>query len=110
MPSLETTNSDKVTAAAKSQEDIMSVLLAHEKRSSTAAAVKAVIPGQNDSASESSADEDLKELDPSEPGEFTAPRFIHIAPSIDHRGLICLIPNYTTQKRKIMGLFYNYAC
>lgn len=70
VPGLDTSNTDKVNAGAKSQEDIMSVLLAHEKRSSTAAAVKAVIPGQNDSASESSADEDLKELDASEPGEF----------------------------------------
>lgn len=69
VPGLET-STDKVNAGAKSQEDIMSVLLAHEKRSSAAAAVKAVIPGQNDSASESSADEDLKELDASEPGEF----------------------------------------
>jgi hypothetical protein len=70
VPGLETANSDKVSAGAKSQEDIMSVLLAHEKRSSSAAAVKAVIPGQNDSASESSADEDLRELDASEPGAF----------------------------------------
>lgn len=70
VPGLETSNSDKVSGGAKSQEDIMSVLLAHEKRSSSAAAIKAVIPGQNDSASESSADEDLKELDASEPGEF----------------------------------------
>ncbi|PNF40977.1 General transcription factor IIE subunit 1 [Cryptotermes secundus] len=70
VPGLETSNTDKANAGAKSQEDIMSVLLAHEKRSSTAAAVKAVIPGQNDSASESSADEDLKELDASEPAEI----------------------------------------
>jgi hypothetical protein len=72
---LETTSNDKVSSGAKSQEDIMSVLLAHEKRGgnaigSAAAAVKAVIPGQPDSASDSSGDEDHKELDASEPGEL----------------------------------------
>lgn len=75
MPGLETPTNDKINSVPKSHEDIMSVLLAHEKRGgsaigSTAAAVKAVIPGQTDSASESSGDEDLKELDASEPGEF----------------------------------------
>lgn len=48
----------------------MSVLLAHEKRGSAVAPVKAVIPGQTDSASESSGDEDLKQLDMSEPGNY----------------------------------------
>ncbi|XP_069705289.1 general transcription factor IIE subunit 1 [Periplaneta americana] len=75
VPGLETTVPEKVSAGAKSQEDIMSVLLAHEKRGSgaigsTAAAVKAVIPGQADSASESSGEEDFKELDASEPAEI----------------------------------------
>jgi hypothetical protein len=80
VPSLETANSDnKASAAVKSQDDIMSVLLAHEKRSSTAAAVKAVIPGQNDSGSESSADEDLKELDASEPGETVTKMYTHFS-------------------------------
>ncbi|XP_021923008.1 general transcription factor IIE subunit 1 [Zootermopsis nevadensis] len=52
---LETASNDKVSSGAKSQEDIMSVLLAHEKR---------------DSASDSSGDEDKKELDASEPAEI----------------------------------------
>lgn len=72
---LETNSNDKVSSGAKGQEDIMSVLLAHEKRGgnavgSAAAAVKAVIPRQTDSASDSSGDEDQKELDASEPGEL----------------------------------------
>lgn len=72
---LETASNDKVSSGAKSQEDIMSVLLAHEKRGgsavgSAAAAVKAVMPGKADSASDSSGDEDKKELDASEPGEL----------------------------------------
>jgi len=68
LPGLETASNDKISSGAKSQEDIMSVLLAHEKRGSAVAPVKAVIPGQTDSASESSGDEDLKQLDMSEPG------------------------------------------
>ncbi|XP_066991138.1 general transcription factor IIE subunit 1 isoform X2 [Anabrus simplex] len=59
--SLEKTNNTKV------QDDIMSVLLAHEKRSSnlnsTAAAVKAVIPGHGDSGSDSSGEEDNRIMD-----------------------------------------------
>jgi hypothetical protein len=89
VPGLETTNSDKVSAGAKSQEDIMSVLLAHEKRSSSAAAVKAVIPGQNDSASESSGDEDLKNLDASEPGEFSSVLMVSTCHKI-HRNIFSL--------------------
>ncbi|PSN30913.1 General transcription factor IIE subunit 1 [Blattella germanica] len=75
VPSLETPSNEKIGAAAKTQDDIMSVLLAHEKRGgsalgSTAAAVKAVIPGQKDSGSESSGDEDMKEIETSEHGEI----------------------------------------
>jgi transcription initiation factor TFIIE subunit alpha len=70
LPGLETASNDKISSGAKSQEDIMSVLLAHEKRGSAVAPVKAVIPGQTDSASESSGDEDLKQLDMSEPAEI----------------------------------------
>jgi hypothetical protein len=98
---LETTSNDKVSSGAKSQEDIMSVLLAHEKRGgnaigSAAAAVKAVIPGQTDSASDSSGDEDQKELDASEPGElfnsFNDPSFCSPFMSSTH---ICLKPIVT---------------
>ncbi|KAK7872034.1 hypothetical protein R5R35_004545 [Gryllus longicercus] len=52
--------------SGKGQEDIMSVLLAHEKRGggglSTAAAVKAVIPGHNESGSDSSGEEDNRDM------------------------------------------------
>lgn len=62
------TPTEKVSSSVgKGQEDIMSVLLAHEKRGggsslATAAAVKAVIPGQNDSGSDSSAEEDNRDM------------------------------------------------
>ena len=46
----------------------MSVLLAHEKRGSALGSTNVVIPGHTDSASDSSGDEDMKEIDPSEPG------------------------------------------
>ncbi|XP_063223948.1 general transcription factor IIE subunit 1 [Bacillus rossius redtenbacheri] len=60
--SLPTTDAAMEKAGAKSQEDIMSVLLAHEKPSvgSTAAAVKAV---QAESGSEASGDDDFKDVD-----------------------------------------------
>ncbi|KAJ9598290.1 hypothetical protein L9F63_011030, partial [Diploptera punctata] len=71
VPRLETSNNDKIGATAKTQEDIMSVLLAHEKRGGNALGSQAaVIPGQTDSASDSSGDEDVKEIYPSEPVEI----------------------------------------